>query len=279
MLVDSPANRPLRSDLVQSAEEKIKQALKKADLSPRPTYGTPSTSSANVPLNDQADKAESTGHFSRPLSETILAERDIPPEAFKPWMARYVARDAPGTSPSVLYGKFLSPKEKQTSKSTTSHLSLLDKPAGFNPNDPKHRKAWKDQIQSEKLVGRVEGAREGALDYRVGGKGGTESHGRVHGLASLRAWDGLVEERIQVSLVYTSYVAPFIADDPRSIASETGRLVQECTWTWQADCRRPKSAAHGPHRIPLEQDHEAAGREATLDRAAKWWVQRFVAEA
>jgi hypothetical protein len=203
MLVDSPANRPLRSDLVQSAEEKIKQALKKADLSPRATYGTPSTSSADVPLDDQADKSESTGRFSRPLSETILAERDIPPEAFKPWMARYVARDAPGTSPSVLYGKFLSPKEKQTSKSTTSHLSLLDKPAGFNPNDPKHRKAWRDQIQSEKLVGRVEGAREGALDYRVGGKGGTESHGRVHGLASLRAWDGLVEERIQVSLVFT----------------------------------------------------------------------------
>jgi hypothetical protein len=213
MLVDSPANRPLRSDLVQSAEEKIKQALKKADLSPRTIY--PSTAPA-VPTASQTDQAESSGRFSRPLSDAILAERDIPADEFRPWMARYVARDAPGASPSVLYGKFLPPKAKRTSSSSVSHLSLLDKPAGFNPNDPKHRKAWKDQMQAQKIVGRVEGAREGALDYRVGGKGGTESHGRVQGLASLRAWEGLVEERIQVNILIKTEMSRMNSDLPTS---------------------------------------------------------------
>lgn len=210
MLVDSPANRPLRSDLVQSAEEKIKQALKKVDLSPRPIAtpvpsSPPTTSSSS---NAQLETADHSARLSRPLADLILAERDIPPEDFKPWMARYVARDAPGVSPSVLYGKFLPSSAKKSSNTHASQMSLLDKPAGFNPNDPKHRKAWKEMKQTEKLVGRVEGAKEGALDYRVGGKQGTESHGRVQGLSSLRAWEGLVEERIQVSLAAWLFCGP-----------------------------------------------------------------------
>ena len=203
MLVDSPANRPLRSDLVQSAEEKIKQALKKVDLSPRAISSANSQASPTSTGDNQSSQsstAEESGRPFRPLADAILAERDIPPENFKPWMARYVARDSPGVSPSVLYGKFLPSSAKKSSRTQTSQMSLLDKPVGFNPNDPKHRKAWKEMNQTEKLVGRVEGAREGALDYQVGGKQGTESHGRVQGLSSLRAWEGLVEERIQVSL-------------------------------------------------------------------------------
>ena len=237
MLVDSPANRPLRSDLVQSAEEKIKQALKKVDLSPRviPT-STESTSTTSGLFGSQPGTPEESARQSRPLSDAILAERDIPPEEFKPWMARYVARDSPGVSPSVLYGKFLPSSAKRSSNQQTSQMSLLDKPAGFNPNDPKHRKAWKEMKQTEKLVGRVEGAREGALDYRVGGKQGTESHGRVQGLSSLRAWEGLVEERIQVSIRQVDLDRRVFAEVPQfpgHVASSTGWMVQKRSWAGQ----------------------------------------------
>jgi hypothetical protein len=237
MLVDSPANRPLRSDLVQSAEEKIKQALKKVDLSPRviPT-STESTSTTSGLFGSQPGTPEESARQFRPLSEAILAERDIPPENFKPWMARYVARDSPGVSPSVLYGKFLPSSAKQSSTRQTSQMSLLDKPAGFNPNDPKHRKAWKEMKQTEKLVGRVEGAKEGALDYRVGGKQGTESHGRVQGLSSLRAWEGLVEERIQVSIRKINPGRGVTAEKAmywEFLASSTGWMVQKRSWAGQ----------------------------------------------
>jgi hypothetical protein len=201
MLMDSPSNRPLRSNLVQSAEEKIKNALKTADFNPRATYGSSHNSTAGneISTGGPADvDAEPSARMSRRLSEIIQAEREISPDEFKPWMARYVARDAPGTTPSVVYGKSLI----SSTKSESSHLSLLDTPPGYNPNDPKHRKAWKEQRKSAKIVGRVDNAREGALDYKIGGK--ANQAGRAPGMASMRAWEGLIEERIQVGLVFGS---------------------------------------------------------------------------
>lgn len=178
--------------MIQSAEQKIKDALKSVDLTPRPTY-TRSPDSTIAP-NIQKPNASASRFGTGVVSDVIKAEREIKPEDFQPWMARYVRTDI-NSEPSIFYGNFPKP---ETSKSPTSHASLLDRPPiSGNPNDPKVQKALKEQRKAEKLVGRLDGAREGALDYQVGGGQRSSQKERRPAMPSLQAWDNLVEERIQ----------------------------------------------------------------------------------
>lgn len=188
MLMD--ANKPLRTEKQQSSETKIKDMLKRVDMSPR----MPGDSGAD-------DNGDSLERAPTTISSVIEAERSIPPSEFKPWHAKYVAKDDVRRDPSVRYGKFINDRKFR------NVASLLDRPE--IANDPKVRKALREGLQSEARKGRIVGAREGALDYRLGEgqpqpRGASAAGGSRGAPSGMRAWQNLVEDRIEVRPIVTA---------------------------------------------------------------------------
>lgn len=213
MLVDT--HKPLRSDVVATAEQKIKELTKRLDMEPIVRDKSSSTKSTlrrqeEALLQDLDDEAEPPRVIR--VDRSIELERQIPPEEFRPWMAQYVAKDQDTDTPSIFHGRFLS-----TGPSSLS--SIMDRPV--ISSDPKVRQAERQRQRTERTQGRLVGAREGALEYRLGGgegyqaKGTSAAGGGVRGGPSgVRAWQNLVEDRIEVSLIKTGKKAaliPFIA--------------------------------------------------------------------
>jgi aarF domain-containing kinase len=175
-------HKPLRTGSIRSADSRLQEMAKKTDMSPRVV----------VPSD------ETQAPF-RPLSSAIMEEREIPAEDFKPWHARYV-RTSSATTPQVYYGKSM-PVAGSSSRST---VSLLDRPP--LPTDAAARRSEKAKRRAEDRINRVEGAKEFALDYKLGGGGGYQMRGASAagggirgGPSGLRAWQNLVEDRIEVS--------------------------------------------------------------------------------
>ena len=123
----------------------------------------------------------------------------IPPHLHRPWHATYTGSSHNQEPPRVKYGSIQKRK-------VDASVSLLELPS-------KSRAKVRAQRRVEKIVGRVEKAKEGALDYKLGLQGeelvedtftgkhqlrGRSALGAQQGGASgLRAWAGLVEDRIQ----------------------------------------------------------------------------------
>lgn len=176
MLVDK--HKPLRTPggvKAGASEAKAKEMLKGKDFSPR------------IVQEDQAER-----------EEVIPATRTtVPPHLHRPWMSAYVSPTG-ASSPKVHYGTFLKSNNKDLS-------NILELPANA---DAKARAKFKEQIESERKRGRIEGAREGALDYKLGigdevGGRGRQTRGRSAagaakgGVSGLKAWGGLVEDRFE----------------------------------------------------------------------------------
>ena len=141
----------------------------------------------------------------------------IPPHLHRPWHATYTGSSAVGAEiPQVRYGTFIQKKARGEDLSNILELQL---PPGA---DGKTRSRIRDARKSHRVKARFECARESAIDYRlssleaaeaeegtaeVGENGeftgnrqnkGASVLGAQKGSASgLRAWAGLVEERIQ----------------------------------------------------------------------------------
>ncbi len=176
-------HKPLRSGAVQSADARIHEIIAQTDMTPRVV---------------SADEPAAITSTSRVPAAHILAEREIAPADFKPWHARYV-RTTSTAEPHIHFGKFM-----QAASASAGYMSLLDRPA--LPTDPQARRAEKAQRRREERAGRVQGAKEGALEYRLGAgegfqaKGSSAAGGGVRGRPSgMRAWGNLVEDRIEVS--------------------------------------------------------------------------------
>lgn len=197
MLMDT--HKPLRSDVVATAEQKIKELTKRLDMEPIVREKSPNSTlrrQEQALLQELDDEAEAPRVVR--VDRSIELERQIPPEEFRPWMAQYVAKDQDTDTPSIFHGKFLS-----TGPSSLS--SIMDRPV--ISADPKLRQAERQRQRTERTQGRLVGAREGALEYRLGGgegyqaKGTSAAGGGVRGGPSgVRAWQNLVEDRIEVSL-------------------------------------------------------------------------------
>ncbi len=193
MLVDS--HKPLRGEF-RSADARVKEIIKGIDTTPIIRSSTDSSSAPAISSYSGLAAPASSGGIleARPVSAAIEKERSIPASKFRPWDAQYVTNDR-STTPQVLYGKFINTK-------STSRISLLDRPA--LPTDPKARKEAIEKRRVGAKIGRLEGAREGALDYRLGDgegyqtKGSSAAGGGVRGGPSgMRAWGNLVEDRIE----------------------------------------------------------------------------------
>ncbi|KAJ9099355.1 hypothetical protein QFC20_005756 [Naganishia adeliensis] len=170
MLMDT--HKPLRSDVVATAEQKIKDLTKKLDMEPIFRDNTTIKRQEQALMQDLGEEGQPAERSQ--VARQIELERQIPPEEFRPWMAQYIAKDQDTDTPSIFHGKFLSSGPSSRGKAAT-----------------------KDR----------EDAREGALDYRLGGgegyqgKGTSAAGGGVRGGPSgVRAWQSLVEDRIEIGI-------------------------------------------------------------------------------
>jgi len=207
MLVD--AHKPLRTGeglKHDTADKKIKTWMKGLDMGPR---------LANT-VTTPAEEAISTA-----TEETLNPHRTtIPPHLHRPWHSTYTGANQTTDTPQVKYGTFI--KSKSDGDSLTNILELRLPPGA----DGKMRAKVREARRSSKATRRYDQAREGALDYRLGlgtdggqlieefeemdeddetFKGNRQVRGNSvlgagKGNASgMKAWGGLVEDRIQVS--------------------------------------------------------------------------------
>ncbi|KAK8844680.1 hypothetical protein IAR55_006529 [Kwoniella newhampshirensis] len=212
MLTD--VSKPLRNDggiKHNAADEKIKGWMKGLNLEPRLGSNTLVTDPEEG--GDVADKVS--------MESTNPHRTNIPPHLHRPWHSTYTGSkpiDASDHTPSVKYGTFI---KKSADGDSLTNLLELQLPPGA---DAKTRARVKAARKSGKTVRRLDSAREGALDYKLGlglegghlvevgseGEAGDKTFkgnrqikgssvlGAGKGNASgMRAWTGLVEDRIQ----------------------------------------------------------------------------------
>ncbi|EIW73193.1 hypothetical protein TREMEDRAFT_67258 [Tremella mesenterica DSM 1558] len=217
MLVD--AHKPLRSGGVKptSSDDKIHNWMKTFDPQPQQEQMTPHRTT-------------------------------IPPHLHRPWHSTYTgSSSSQDQTPKVKYGTFL---QKRASGDSLVNDLELRLPHGA---DGKNRQKIREARKAGKMVRRYENAREGAIDYKLGlgevvtgvnvdqdgqfrgnrqMKGSSVLGAGKGGSSGLRAWAGLVEDRIQRAresgyLKVTTGLGKPIARDPEAGNPhiETGELL------------------------------------------------------
>ena len=205
MLVD--AHKPLRSgDGVKhnSADDKIKGWMKGVNMDSRLGPSPPIAEATS----EQQIQAE-------PAAPVNPHKTTIPPHLHRPWHATFTGATMHTETPKVRYGNITSKKRKEDSLTSLLELKLpLDA-------DPKVRSRLRALQKSGKVVKRFEKAREGVVDYKLGlnelkelesaleeeadeqftgnrqARGSSALGAGKGGASGLRAWAGLVEDRIQ----------------------------------------------------------------------------------
>lgn len=205
MLVDK--YKPLRTGSIRTADEKLRQAPPKLSsssqpvTSPAPDEAASSTSTASAladrlsaedlnPASFAASQAHQSGDPSRPVSNPdVWANKPLIPavEGHRPWHTTYKAPSHATSQASVKYGRILPSSSKP--KPTASELSA---------DDRLRRKELASKKRAQ-AVGRLTKARESTLDYRLGIRGQGQAGGNPNP-TSMRGWQGLVEDRIEVCL-------------------------------------------------------------------------------
>lgn len=214
MLVD--AHKPLRTgEGIQhdTADKKIKRMVKGIDMAPRSnTDGKQETAKEQV--------------VSALVAEEVINPHrtTVPPHLHRPWHATYTGTSQSAETPKVKYGTFI--KRRADGDALTNLLELQ-----LPPNaDGKTRARVREARRSQKAMGRFDKAREGAVDYRLGlgldggqmvemdddvdedgekfrgnrqVRGSSVLGAQKGGASGLRAWGGLVEDRIQVRFIVT----------------------------------------------------------------------------
>ncbi|KZT29483.1 hypothetical protein NEOLEDRAFT_1107247 [Neolentinus lepideus HHB14362 ss-1] len=178
MLVDK--YKPLRSGPIRTADEKLKQAPPKVSGPDTPNY---STSSATVAKGDEGEAQIRTTTTSTPEAQTRIQTDSFLPgiEGHRPWHTTF----------------------KVPSHATASiKLGNIPPPKKHTPSLPMDEKAQRKAREDKKRVvhaTRLTGARESAMDYRLGIKDpkGQGAPGGRPNPVSIKGWQGLIEERIE----------------------------------------------------------------------------------
>lgn len=219
MLMD--AHKPLRTGegvKHDTADKKIKGWMKGINMEPRHPNGS---------AQPQAMDGDAATVIETATEESVNPHRTtIPPHLHRPWHSTYTGANQSTDDPKVKYGTFL--QRKATGDELTN---LLELQLPHNA-DGKTRARVRDARRSSKALGRFDKAREGAIDYRLGlgvdggqlveledleegeeatfrgnrqVRGASVLGAQKGGASGLRAWGGLVEDRIQVSQARRSY--------------------------------------------------------------------------
>jgi len=161
MLVDK--YKPLRTGAIRGADEKLRRAPPRV-----------------VPGPIQLDDSFSVDWHPSPNAPAPTREPLIPAtEGHKPWLTTF---KVPSHVSSVRYGQFPT--------RTPSHT----RPAPADAQDERARKKEREARKHLQNAGRLTRARESTLDYRLGIKSQQARPNPV----SVKGWQGLVEERIEV---------------------------------------------------------------------------------
>lgn len=210
MLVDK--YKPLRTGSIRTADQKLRQAPPKpspgqtiipADvaemelgLKPNPTDSVEINASALAEKLGAADLnptllgasyPASSSDPSKPISNpSAWANKPLIPavEGHRPWHTTYKAPSHATSVTSVKYGRIPSTKSKSPSASELAS------------DDRLRRKEIANKKRAQ-TVGRLAHVRESTLDYRLG----IRAQGQVGGIpnpVSIKGWQGLVEDRIEV---------------------------------------------------------------------------------
>ncbi|KAH8096641.1 hypothetical protein BXZ70DRAFT_896054 [Cristinia sonorae] len=170
MLVDK--YKPLRSGVVRSAEEKIKLAPPKVT----PAIA-PSTSEGNHEVTNKqfwaSDGARPQNMANVPLLPAI--------EGHQPWHTTFRAPSHATTS--VKYGHIPPPSSRRAVP-----LSQMDEKALRKERETRKR---------TEMAGRLSGARESVMDYKLGLGGKTSGVQRRPNPVTMKGWASLVEDRIE----------------------------------------------------------------------------------
>lgn len=209
MLVD--AYKPLRTGegvKHDAADKKIKGWMKGLNLEPRLGPG------ATLPSREPGESAsQEDGLIATDADQTPVHRTTMPPHLHRPWHATYTGDTQDVGEAKIKYGMFI--KRKVQADELTNLLELQLPPDA----DAKTRARVRELKKAGKVARRYENAKEGALDYRLGvsegsmmeiGEDGEEKFignrqmkgssvlGAQKGSASgMKAWSGLVEDRIQ----------------------------------------------------------------------------------
>ena len=177
MLVDK--YKPLRSGTIATADEKLSKAA--------PTVRRGSVPSESLLLAPEATREEGLGISHRPLvypkvdlSKPLKDQPLLPAvEGHRPWHTNFTTPSH--AAASVRIGNFGTVKPRRP-------------PAP----DEKARKKEKENNRRFETAFKLEGAKESVLDHRLGIKQQKRTQANP---TTMKGWWGLVEERIEVSLV------------------------------------------------------------------------------
>ncbi|OCF34760.1 Atypical/ABC1/ABC1-C protein kinase [Kwoniella heveanensis BCC8398] len=232
MLVD--AHKPLRSEggiKHNASEEKIKGIIKNitgaGNFEPRLGRFVPLATAEQAGLQKNEGEGEGEGEEIKVNPHRTT----IPPHLHRPWHSTYTGSSRTAMEdevPKVKYGTFI--KSRKAGEELTNLLELnINLPKGGGPIDGKTRSKIREARKSGRMVRRLDNAREGALDYKLGlgnpdeesryvqvgvdgEEGGDDNNtfrgnrqirgasvlgAQKGGASGLRAWGGLVEDRIQ----------------------------------------------------------------------------------
>ena len=191
MLMDK--YKPLRSGVIQSAEEKLKKAP--------PAIGVVDDAARELP---PVKLVPTSGSWA---NEPLLPS--IP--GHQPWHTTFKAPSH--EKATIKFAKF--PEEHATVSSPLSRDSVL-------PLDEKERRAELESRRKHKEIGRLGRAKESTLDYRLGIKGKASADTRPNP-SSMKGWQSLVEDRIEVRFCSEGYTGTDLAG---SIESKAGWRIQ-----------------------------------------------------
>jgi hypothetical protein len=252
MLVDK--HKPLRGEFV-SADERLRRAppvVAVREAPPDDDLGEAAPLTAHL-VRARTSAAPGSASFTPPPPSGALADVPLLPsiDGHRPWHTTYVP---PKHAASIKLGRVLPP----------SSPALL-KPGPDGQVQRRDVQTLRRRMQAVRLTS----AREGTLDYKLGlrREAGIPSRGGGGGGGppSLRAWNSLVEERIEVPPFPTPAYACMLTRSPESPARRQVR-----------DRRGPRRAAralaggeqpvHRARGVSHEPDRPAPGRRAAVGR-------------
>ena len=158
MLIDK--YRPLRTGIIRTADEKLKDAP--------PQVSSRKIAEPNIPTRTWKEIA----------NEPLLP----PVEGHKPWHTTFKAPTH--ASASIKFGNI-----KPSSLSTGNSSAAID---------DRTRRTERDLRKRKEQAGRLTRARESTLDYRLGLRGSGGGRSAQVNPVSLKGWQSLIEDRIEV---------------------------------------------------------------------------------
>jgi DnaJ family protein C protein 28 len=183
-------HKPLRTGQIRTADEKLKDSIPQvSNKSIVPDW----TSENSLKGQEESSNAS---HFPSVAQDSAASPKSDPPsssEPIPPWLVTFKVPSH--AQASIKFGNFVSTPPR----SVTSSSDPLLKPLSLDPTSTRGRAKQKAEKRFAEGAGRLDRARESILDYQ-GGVHRQDGQSRPNPV-SIRGWNALIEERIQVRFV------------------------------------------------------------------------------